>query len=182
MGRTWRTAAAALACLATLATPAALAQQPIPAAGIADTQDVALRENGLLVGHVIDGQGLPKADVPVAVHMGEHEIVRTKTDQNGAFAARGLRGGQHTIASDQGYRVCRLWAPETAPPGADQGAVIVENDEQVRGQWGYRGSHRGAGHPWLHWMKKHPYVTGGVIAGAIAIPIAFADADEGPSS
>jgi hypothetical protein len=176
------TTAAALACLAMLAPQPILAQQPVPAATMVEAQDVALREGGLLVGQVLNREGLAQANVPVVVHMGEHEIVRSTTDQNGVFVAQGLRGGQYTIASEQGYRVCRLWAPGTAPPSAEVNAVIVQEEAVVRGQWGYYGGHHGAGHPWLHWMKKHPYVTAGVIAGAIAIPIAFADDDDGPSS
>jgi hypothetical protein len=175
------TTAAALACLAMLVPQPILAEQPVTAPLAGEAQDVALGEGGLLVGHVLNQEGVAQSNVSVAVHMGEHEIVRSTTDQNGVFAAQGLRGGQVTISSDQGYRVCRLWTAGTAPPSAEPNAIIVQEGAIVRGQWGY-GGHQGASHPWLHWMKKHPYVTAGVVAGAIAIPIAFADDDDGPSS
>jgi hypothetical protein len=181
-GGTWGTIAATLACLVMLTPPAARADEPAPPLATSEAQDVALGNGGLLVGQVLNGQGLAQAGATVSVRQGDYEVVRTTTDENGLFAAQGLRGGQYAIKSDDSYRVCRLWAPNTAPPGAEQHAVIVQSNEVVRGQWGYHGGFGRGGHPWLHWMKAHPYLTAGTIAAAIAVPIAFADDDDGPSS
>jgi hypothetical protein len=34
---------------------------------------------------------------------------------------------------------------------------------------------------WIDWVKAHPYITAGVVATAIAIPLALADDDDQPN-
>jgi hypothetical protein len=138
--------------------------------------DVALRSGGLLVGQVIDQQGAVKAGTVVSVKYADQEVVRTTTDANGVFAAQGLRGGQYQLVTDDGISVCRLWAPNTAPPSARPAALVVSGTNVVRGQWG-----GGSMHQWIDWVKAHPYITAGVVATAIAIPLAFADDDDEPA-
>ena len=163
---------AAVACLGMMVPPGALASQPSSLGN-----DVALRPGGLLVGQVVDAQGAVQASKVVSVQYGDREVARTTTDQNGVFAAQGLRGGQYQIVTDQGMSVCRLWAPDTAPPAAHQAAIVVTGQDVVRGQWGGGG--------WLNWVRSHPYITAGIIAAAIAVPLAIAaddDDDDGPNS
>ena len=161
---------AAIACLGMLVPPSALAGQP---ANLAN--DVALRPGGLLVGQVVDAQGAIQAAKVVSIQYGDREVARTATDQNGVFAAQGLRGGQYQIVTDNGLSVCRLWAPETAPPSANEAAIVVTGQEVVRGNMGG---------DWLNWVRNHPYITAGIVAAAIAVPLAVAadDDDDGPSS
>jgi hypothetical protein len=55
--------------------------------------------------------------------------------------------------------------------------LVVSGNNAVRGQWG-----GGPLHHWVDWVKAHPYITAGVIAAAVAIPLAVADSnndDEG---
>ena len=160
--------AAAVACLGMLAPPSASAasRAELP-------NDVALRSGGMLVGQVVDAQGVAKAGTTVSVRHGEHEVVRTKTDKNGVFAAQGLRGGSYQLLTDDGSSVCRLWAADTAPPAARPAALIVSGNDVVRGAYG--GGMVG-------WMKAHPYITAGTIAAAIAIPLAFIDDDDDDES
>jgi hypothetical protein len=157
-------AAAAVACMGMMLPPAALAGTPV-----AGNNDIALQSGGVLVGQVVDQQGVAKAGVPVSIQYGKHEVARTTTDANGVFAAKGLRGGQYEILTQDGVSVCRLWAPETAPPAARSAALVVSGNDVVRGQ--YMGG-------WVDWMKAHPYITAGVVATAIAVPVALAASDD----
>jgi hypothetical protein len=156
---------AAFACLGMLVPPSALAIQPASLGN-----DVALRPGGLLVGQVVDAQGATQAAKVVSIQYGDREVARTSTDQNGVFAAQGLRGGQYQIATDDGLSVCRLWAADTAPPSAHEAAIVVTGQEVVRGQWGGGG--------WLDWVRSHPYITAGIVAAAIAVPLAIAANDD----
>jgi hypothetical protein len=165
---------ATIACLGMIVPPSALAGQPAKLAN-----DVALRPGGLLVGQVVDAQGAVQAGRVVSIQHGDREVVRTSSDQNGVFAAQGLRGGQYQIATENGLSVCRLWAPETAPPAAHEAAIVVTGQDVVRGQWGGGGA-------WLNWVRSHPYITAGIVAAAIAVPLAVAAGDDddngGPNS
>jgi len=159
------TMAAAVACMGMLLPPTAYGAAPAVVGN-----DVALRQGGMLVGQVVDQQGVAKANSAVLILYGEQEVVRTTTDANGVFAVKGLRGGQYQLMTQDGVRVYRLWAPETAPPSARQAALIVAGDNVVRGNY--------PGHGWVDWMKAHPYITAGTIAAAIAIPVAIAASDD----
>ena len=160
--------ASALACVAMVMPSSALAVEPA-----VHHTDVALRHGGLLVGQVVDQQGAVKPGAVVSVQYADYEVARTTTDANGVFAAQGLRGGQYQLVTEDGISVCRLWAPDTAPPAARPAALVVSGNNVVRGQWG-----GGPMHQWLDWVKAHPYITAGVIATAIAVPLALADDDD----
>jgi hypothetical protein len=170
--------AAALAGMGMVIPPSAFAVEPATVA-----TDVALRPGGLLVGQVVDRQGVPQGNRIVSIQYGPHEVVRTTTDQNGTFAAQGLRGGQYQLVTHEGVSVCRLWAPNTAPPVARPAALLVSGNQIARGQWG-ASPDASCGHPVgplhgsIEWVKAHPYITAGVVAAAIAIPIALADDDD----
>ena len=138
---------------------------------------VALRPGGLLVGQVVDQQGIAKSGAPVSIRFAEHEVVRTATDQNGVFAARGLRGGLYELFTVDGMTVSRLWAPGTAPPAARPAALLISGNTAVRGQW--------SGGPmgdFVGWIKAYPQATAVITANAIAIPLALADNDDRPAS
>lgn len=160
--------------LGTIASSVAWMGMMLPSAAfgvapVAGGTDVALRSGGVLVGQVVDQQGVAKAATPVSIRTAGSEVVQTTTDANGVFAAKGLRGGQYELATQEGVTVCRLWAADTAPPSARSAALVVSQGDVVRGQ-GPVGS-------WVQWMRAHPYLTAGVIAAGIAIPIALADDD-----
>lgn len=159
--------AAAVACVGMVLPQAASAgEQPVP-----QSNDVALRPGGLVVGRVIDREGVAQQGATVSIRQDQREVVRTTTDKNGVFAAQGLRGGQYQILTEQGQGLYRFWAPDTAPPAAQEAAVVVTSPDVVRGQYG---NQFGYGYGWLDWMRAHPYLTAGIIASAIAIPVALA--------
>lgn len=136
------------------------------------TTDVALGEGGLLVGQVMDRQGVPQAGVEVAILSGDHLVVRTRTDEKGVFAAAGLRGGTYQIATPHGASSIRAWAPETAPPAAREGGLIVVGDEVIRGQ--LTDSPR-----WVwEWCKLHPWLCTIGTLTAIAVPLAILADDD----
>src|SRR6478672_12103689 len=110
------TIAAALACVGMLIPASAFAATPF--APTTPASDVALRSGGLLVGQVVDQQGVARVNTPVSIQFAGREVVSTTTDSNGVFAAKDLRGGQYQILTPQGGNVCRLWAADTAPPSA----------------------------------------------------------------
>jgi hypothetical protein len=159
------TMSAAVACMGMMLPPVAVAATPVDG-----NHDVALRQGGVLVGQVVDRQGAAKANTAVSIRYADHEVVRATTDENGVFAAKGLRGGQYQLLTDDGASVCRLWAADTAPPSARPAALVVSGNNVVRGQ--------GPANSWVTWMKAHPYITAGTVAAAIAVPLALADNED----
>ncbi len=159
-----------IACLGTMIPTSVVAAS---GAEVPTSSDIALREGGLLVGQVVNSQGNAVVNAPVSIRYANHEVVRTASDERGVFAARGLRGGQYELLTEQGSSTCRLWAADTAPPSAKPSALLVSGNSMVRGQ--------GAVQNGIGWMKTHPYLTGTAIAAAIAIPIAVSDDDDSGS-
>jgi hypothetical protein len=156
--------AAAIACVGVV-MPTPVFAAPRAAASV--NCDIALGSGGLLVGEVIDQQGVPKAGMPVSVQFAGQEIVRTTTDANGVFAAKGLRDGQYCLVTPQGDCHCRLWEAGAAPTLSRPAALVVLGTETVRGQHGQGGM--------VGWMRSHPYITAGTVIAAIAIPLALAN-------
>ncbi|MEX0679144.1 MAG: carboxypeptidase-like regulatory domain-containing protein [Pirellulales bacterium] len=160
-----------LAALGTLMPQAAFAAPPPgPVSGPNAPQpslvlDVALDDGGILRGQVVDSQGTLLPRIPVDVRQQRQHIATTLTDSNGRFEFGGLSGGVYQIETAQSYATCRLWSPRTAPPTAQQAAMIVAGGNVVRGQWGQfmRPSRR----------MVYALVAVTMISAAIAIPIAL---------
>ena len=90
-------------------------------------------------------------------------VAQTVTDERGMFAVQGLRGGLYTVNSGRAATLYRVWTADTAPPVAKQSVWLVSEGSVVRGA-----SEGGGG------LLNNPYVWAGVIATAIAVPIAVA--------
>lgn len=133
--------------------PAARAQADSDAPAVLD---VTLTNGGVLRGQVVDVQGQPAAEAPVAVYHQGKQIATTKTLADGSFAVSGLRGGTHVVTSGDNGGICRMWAPGSAPPSAQQGIMIVRGGQTARGQ----GFTSGAGLLMLG-------ALGGIVAGGI---------------
>jgi hypothetical protein len=127
--------------------------------------DVALRDGGVLVGQVVSPQGKGVADTQVTVRHLDKNLTTTKSGQEGYFAVKGLRGGVYQLVADEGQGVYRFWSPGTAPPNAQEGAVLVAGKPIVRGQ------PNGGAH-WKTWLTN-PLVIAGVVATAVAVPVAI---------
>lgn len=166
---------------------------PMAAAGIADTPaapaaevsaatyDIELAQDGLLTGRLVDAEMRPLAAADVAISTNGRVVANTVTDDRGVFAVAGLRSGFHQIAAGDAVRNCRFWAVGTAPPRATQGMQIVADDSVVRGQWGPPTMTNRFIRNAKVWATN-PFVVGGIVAAAVAIPVALNNDDEGPSS
>lgn len=185
--RPWGRVLAALAavgtCLpvvpATAETATSVTAPVTVPAGRPIIRDVELARGGLLVGRLLDANGRPLANADVALISGESTLAETRSDAEGVFAVSGLRGGVHQIVTPDTAQVCRLWANGTAPPRTASSVDVVAAEDVVRGQYGPPPGNR-------MWKKAkvwatNPFVIGGVVAAAVAIPIALAD-DDGPHS
>jgi hypothetical protein len=154
--------AAAIACLGIVVPPAALAAPPV-SGGIAD---VALHDGGTLVGAVYSAEGLPQEGALVSLQTGGQEVAQAVTDQQGRFTAAGLKGGVYQIVTTEGVSTYRAWSAGTAPPAAENAALVVAGQTA-------RGQHGGGLASWL----SNPWVLAAIVATAIAVPIALNDDD-----
>jgi hypothetical protein len=125
--------------------------------------DVALCEGGVLMGQVVDSQGAPQVGVPVRMLHQSNLVASVQSDEQGQFVISGLRAGVHQIETTGAGGVYRLWAAGTAPPAAQQAALVVSSQDVVRGQagsgrygpairGGIAGALLGAG---LYWALDH---------------------------
>ncbi len=127
--------------------------------------DVALADGGVLHGQLIDLQGGNATGVPVSVKAKNKEIIRTVTVKDGRFTIPGLRGGVYQVAAGKGQGVYRLWTAKAAPPSAQKNAIVF-----TQGLFG--------GAPKM--LLANPIVVAGVVATAIAVPVAVVNSK--PSS
>ncbi len=151
-----------LACLGMLSS------QTLSAAGLAPPtiRDVALHAGGQLKGQVVNEQAAAQANSQIAVVRDGKPLLVTQTDKNGRFVLAGLEPGLYELHLSSGGGAYRLWAPETAPPAASEGVLLVEESQVVRGI--------GSGNC-FGWLSN-PWVLAGIVAAAIAIPLALSDA------
>lgn len=96
--------------------------------------DVSLAKGGLLVGRVLTSTGTAQAGSDVVLRYDGRTIARTRTDAQGRYAIKGVRGGMHEVLTPNGRQVVRLWSAQTAPPIARPEAILVNGDKVVRGQ------------------------------------------------
>jgi hypothetical protein len=148
--------------------PAATLQ---PTAGV---HDVALQPGGLLIGQVLDATLQPMHGATVALYANGKTTATMTTDANGVFAVTGLRGGMHQVGVGNSVENCRLWAAGTAPPHAvSQLRFVPGQSDLVRGQWGPPPSYNAV----MGWVTN-PWVIGGVVATAIAVPVILHNIDD----
>lgn len=140
--------------------------------------DVALAGGDLMLGQVVDTQGQPLAGADVTLSVAGRTIATAKSDAKGFFAFRGLQGGVYQLAAAEGRAIYRVWAAGTAPPGARQGALVVAGKDFARGQLrGYGGGMGGLAN--LGALAGTGPIFAGMVATAVAIPVAVHNADQG---
>lgn len=138
--------------------------------------DVRLHANDVFMGQVVTRDYVPVEGRAVALINANRVLGAAKTDARGFFAFRGLENGVYQVAVNEDRMAYRVWTAQTAPPAAHAGALIVVEDDVVRGQ------QEASGHV-LKAALNNPFIVGGVIAAAIAVPIAVHNArDEGPAT
>jgi len=126
--------------------------------------DVQLRQGGVLLGQVVTPENSPVAGVNVLLRSGGQRLGASKTDYNGCFAFSGLRTGVYQVATTGGQATYRVWTKGTAPPGVADAALIVNGEDTVRGQHHMR---------CLRNLLANPWVIAGIVAAAVAIPVAI---------
>jgi hypothetical protein len=129
--------------------------------------DVSLHDGGVLVGQVVDSNGMGVAGTSVTLQQRDKAVVALKTNKDGYFAAKGVPAGVYRVSADDAQGVCRLWAPKTAPATAQKGAMIVTGKGVARAQNGLM----------IRNMLANPWIVGGIVACAVAIPVAIANSD-----
>lgn len=184
--RNLRRSAAWVAAAVLVFQPQMLFAEPMPTAGDLPIRvvDVALGDNGLLYGQLLDRQG---RHLPItAIHLSNgNQQWTTYTDTEGNFHLEGLFGSTYQVEAAGQTEIIRAWAPGTAPPQAVEGLLLVHDNSVVLGQ------HCGspvcgsmvcaAKHP-----LSNPFILGGLVAAAIAIPVGIHNSgsndDDPPSS
>jgi hypothetical protein len=131
-------------------------------------RDVVLDDQGVLHGTLTNAQGQPRATTELVVRHGGKQLTTTRSESNGKFAIRNLRPGLYEINTDRSYGLYRIWAPRSAPPVAQRGALIVERATVIRAQ------------EWNAWRRAlilgGVIITSGVIGGVIGYNIKDDDA------
>jgi len=150
---TWATVGLCLPELAFSATPA-----PTPA-----VVDIELADGGVLHGQVVDLQKGGVAGVPVSLLAQDREVARTATTENGQFTIPGLRGGVYRVAAGkEAQGLFRIWSARTAPPAAQKKAIV------------YTQNCCAGGGGTLKMLLSNPIIVAGLVATAIAVPVALA--------
>jgi hypothetical protein len=128
--------------------------------------DVALHDGGRLLVQTVDAQGIATAGQTVSVWQDNRQLGMAVSDKEGHLVVAGLRGGVYQVRSGENAALYRLWAPQTAPPAAQPGVLMVNGQHVFRGQ-----SPVGS-------FFANPWVWGTIIAAAITIPIALSNNDK----
>lgn len=128
--------------------------------------DVALGTGGELRGQVVNAQGVAQAGRTVTVEGSGKELARLTTNAKGEFLARGLDGGVYLISTDGAAGPVRAWAPNTAPPAASNGIMLVPGTQTARGQLFGHGFNPSG-------IATNPgvWITGAVIGTILAVAI-----------
>jgi hypothetical protein len=154
---------AAIAALGLTTMPISAAAERTPTATAPPSShapavtDVALSAGGVLRGQVVDAGGRHIANVAVSVAYAGRAAANARTNSQGYFAVRGLRGGTYQVCAAGGGGVYRLWAENTAPPRASSGLLIFAGSDAVRGQDA----------SWAAWVSGPRLIMFGVMGGAV---------------
>ena len=159
-----------------LAAPKSQSAFRSPQSAIPLGVDVRLQAEGVLDGQLVDPQGQPIEASELLICNGRQTWLM-QSDSAGRFQVSGLKGGTYKVQSAQQTKLVRAWVVGTAPPNAAEGLLLVRDADVVRGQ--RRGSY---GYP-LAWERlkyplANPWVFGGIVATAVAIPVAIHNADD----
>ena len=98
--------------------------------------DVALSENGTVVGRVLTGNGTPVDGAQVVIRQGDQIFAKMLTNNEGQFTSGNMRAGVYTVATVQGSGLYRLWPQNIAPPSAKAQALVMTREPVARAQFG----------------------------------------------
>jgi len=137
------------------------------------TRDIVLGKDGKLCGQVVNQQGIPQLAMPVILSQGGQIIAVAQTDESGEFELAQVRGGIYQLHTAGGVGNYRLWANGTAPPSAVGQALLVHDEAVALGQFG-NGKVMG--------FLTNPWVVAGIVATAVAVPVAIHNSDDDSGS
>lgn len=188
---TWWQRACAWVAAATVVVPMqVMANQPVvvpqvpvkpqPTQPAVKTVDVALDVHGRLSGQVVNVEGQPQVKSVVSLTDGK-QTQKVITNQRGEFRLDNVATGSYRLQVGKQLKPCRVWKQAAAPPQANQGVMLIAGDQIVRGQT-YCGSPVAAGYGGFKEAMTHPLVVAGVVAAAIAIPVAIHNSDDDDNS
>ena len=131
--------------------------------------DISLSQNGVFSGKVVDAQARPVEKAEILFRQSGKQVAKVSTSRNGDFDVTGLTPGvyQIVVLPDRTLTV-RVWNKRSAPPVARPELLIVIGDDTIRGQ-------RRIGELL---PLENTVVVGGMVAAAIAIPIAIANSSD----
>lgn len=99
------------------------------------SRDIELSETGSLAGRVVSTAGEPLADAAVRLQYSGAAVAETRTNAEGRFVIRGVRGGDHTLNVGSSSTPLRLWTSGTAPAVARNEVVVAGSEFVIRGQY-----------------------------------------------
>ena len=167
---TTKKVAVLLACVGMLASPLQAAHPRNGAANL--IPDVALQNGGVIDGVFVSPNGHKRGGSIVRVISRGELKAQTTTDKNGRFRVENLRGGIYQFQTEKGVSTVRVWTVQAAPPSAARQLLIVDQGDVVRGLWGDH-SHGGQ----IMNALSNPIVLAGIVAVAVAVPLALDDND-----
>jgi hypothetical protein len=98
--------------------------------------DVALTQDNLLRGQVVNRDGVPKANAKVTLASSGRIAAQTVTDDHGVFALEVARGGVYVLSDGEASAMVRAWTKEAAPPSTKPGILMVSDRDVARGALG----------------------------------------------
>jgi len=98
--------------------------------------DVALTQDNLLRGQVVNREGAPKAGSKVTLASSGRVVAQAVTDDQGVFALKVAKGGVYVLSDDEGAVMVRAWTKAAAPPSTKTGVLMVSDREVARGALG----------------------------------------------
>ena len=128
-----------LVCAGVLAPPFVEAAPPDAASKIkartprAKSVDIALDEQGVFHGDIINEQAKRVAKQKVEIRAGRRVAGRAVTDEKGQFQIRNLKTGVYQLVTNGSVNHVRVWNHRLAPPGAKKQALLL-NHRVARGQ------------------------------------------------
>jgi hypothetical protein len=162
---------------------------------VAVVRDVALQQGGLLVGRITGSAGSPISGARIQLASQGRMIGETSTDPHGTFDFAGLRGGSYQLIHGSYSSNLRLWAPGTAPPSAKEMLLIVEPASTSLSSVASRTAQpypetvptntvtlartQSPGGGPIRELFSRPLILGGLVATAIAVPVAIHNHDSG---
>ena len=125
---------AAVVAISLVAAASVSAQDVTFFSAKAPVADIALFDGNVLVGQYLKADGTPYANAKVSFYQNGKLVKASETNEQGHFVARSLPAGMYEIKSQNAAGLYRLWAPNTAPPAAKNGVLMVGNQGIMRGQ------------------------------------------------